>query len=175
VKDRDRSEANRGRFTGSRLLRLLFAGSRFLPGLVAMILTFVALQPMIFQPADKLLGTLASLFGAGLSLASLSLSAARAQPGLTGWEMRMIAAGLMLFRFAIAMVFALALAAGRARVIADFGSASPLELLFRVPMVLVTAAGIGMAFLGIRELVLLLGPPHAGRPAAPTDPEDAAR
>jgi hypothetical protein len=164
-----RSEANPVRFTGLRLVRLLFVGSRFLPGVVAMILIFVALQPMIFQPAEKLLGTLASLFGAGLSLASVSLGAARAQPGLSGWEIRMIAAGLMLFRFAVAMVFSLALAAGRARVVSDFGADSPLELCFRVPMVLVTGVGIGMAFLGIRELVLLLGPPHLERPAAPSD------
>jgi hypothetical protein len=144
---------------------LLVYGSRLLPAIVALILIFLALRPMLFSPAEKLTGTLASMVGVGLSFASVSFSAANAHGRRSDWSRRMVAAGLMLMRFALALVVALALATARGRVVEDFGYGNWLDFTLRGLMAIVTGAGIFAAFRGFRELILLLVPWRTEEPA----------
>ncbi len=138
--------------------RRLFAQlDRTLPFLVAGALTLLALRPMLFNPNEKMLGTLASMAGAGLSFASVGFAAANNFRGREGWS-RMSGVALMFFRFSVTMALALAFAALRESYITDFSHIRWVEYLLRGIMVLLTAAGIFMAFLGFRTLVRILAP-----------------
>ncbi len=154
--------------------RWLFHGSRLVPALVAAILIFLALRPMLFSPAETILGTLASMVGVGVSFSSVTFSCANACREHRAWSEQMIQAGLALLRFALAMVIALALATTRTRVIAEVGAEGVLDYLLRGLMVLVTAAGIVAAFQGFRHLVVLLFPRHAEEAASPTSVESGS-
>jgi hypothetical protein len=155
------------------ILRLFFHGSRIVPALVATILIVLALWPMLFRPTDKLTGTLASMAGAGLSFASVTLAAARTLQDRRQFSEQMVAAALMLLRFSIAAAVALALSAVRARLLTDLGSAIALDYVLRAVMTLVTALAIALAFLGFRSLVLLLGPGLDTEPGDSTAPRRA--
>jgi hypothetical protein len=137
---------------------LLVYGSRFLPAIFALILIFLALRPMLFSPAEKLVGTLASMVGVGLSFASVSFSAANARGGRSEWARGMIAAGIMLMRYSLAIVVPLALSSARGRVVDDLGYGHALDYVLRALMALLTGAGIFAAFHGFRSLIILLVP-----------------
>lgn len=144
---------------GSRALRRMFhACSLVFPSAVALLLSFLALYPMLFLPAERLSTVLTSMLGAGLSFASVAFTAARANAEHRSHAIRFVTAGSMLLRFAIATAVALALTSTRERLAADFGARSVFDLPLRAFTALVAVNGIGMAFHGLRTLVMLLGP-----------------
>lgn len=138
--------------------RLFYACSLVFPSALALLMSFLALYPILFPPAERLTTTLASMVGAGLSFASVTFSAARVSADHRGHALRLVAAGSMLVRFAIAIAVSLVLATARDRLAAAFGTGNALDLPLRLVTGLVTVTGIGMAFFGFRTLVLLLGP-----------------
>lgn len=155
---------------GRSIRGALFRSGRILPALVAIVLLFVALRPMLFEPAVRVDGLLGSMAGVGLSFASVTLSAANAGRERRRWSASMVEAALMLLRFSLAAVLALALTYARTRLTTDFGSETPIDYLLRGATALVTALAIALAFLGFRALVLLLGPGLEEEPAPPDAP-----
>lgn len=143
---------------GTAVRHVRTASGLAFPIVLAALLIFLALDPIVFVPSERLTGTLASMVGAGLSFASVSFSAARVsldRPGRAAWFR---VAGADLLRFAIAMTIALTLATARDRLVTDFAAGRLADLALRGATAVVTVAGIGMAFRGFRVLVLLLGP-----------------
>jgi hypothetical protein len=138
--------------------RVFFYGVFVLPWFVTMILGFLALYPMLFQPTGQLTSTLAALLGAGLSFSSVAFSAANARASEEVWSLRMAMAGSALLQFSIAMAVALALSVARERVVAALGSDSLLDYAMRGMMGMVTATAIALAFVGLRIIVMIFRP-----------------
>jgi len=142
----------------ARLRLLLYRVSMVFPSVVALLLLFVGVYPIVFSPARTLIPTLVSIVGAGLSFASVTFSAARAIDGDEDRTLRLATAGAMLLRFALGMAVVLALATTRARVVETFGEGNPADLALRGIMAVVTVTAICMVYFGVHTLVALLGP-----------------
>lgn len=153
--------------------RLLFHGRSLVPALLTAILVLLALRPMLFEPELRLEGLLASMAGVGLSFAGVSFSAATALRERPRWSAGMTDAALMLLRFSLAIVVALALSTARVRLTNDFGSGTALDWVLRATTTVITAFAIVLAFFGFRALAVLLGPglevEEATTDAAPLD------
>ncbi len=144
---------------GGRAFRRMFhACSLVFPSAVALLLSFLALYPMLFLSVERLSTVLASMLGAGLSFANVAFTAARANAEHRSHAIRLVTAGSLLLRFAVAIAVALALASTRERLATDFGARNLFDVPLRVFTALVAVNGIGMAFHGLRTLVMSLGP-----------------
>lgn len=144
--------------TSAGVRRFFYHCSRVFPTVVTILLAFLVLYPILFLSAGDLLATLASLVGIALSFASLCFTAARASVEHRVHALRLVASGSILFRSALAMSVALAMATTRERLALAHPVFEVLDTPLRVAAAIVTVAGIGMIFHGFRTLVFLFGP-----------------